>query len=194
MASLNKLVDKALLFGASAATIIFSEQIQVKEALARLCGESQCENWGRSLSCPPHVGGPSAFRDWQKQCPYAVVIKIDLPAWMLFSHERPQVMRLLHEIVAGVENEAVQMGFDQSKAFAGGSCKELFCDPYTDCRAISKEGKCRNPRLARPSMSGFGVSVADMMSTAGWSDQKAVSTLESDPEAMSWVAGLVLVG
>jgi hypothetical protein len=40
----------------------------------------------------------------------------------MFSNERKDVMRLLHQIVATVEQKAIELGFGKSKAFAGGSC------------------------------------------------------------------------
>ena len=50
---------------------------------------------------------------------------IELPASVMFSDERKGVMQLLHQIVAAVEQKAIEMGFENSKAFAGGSCKEV---------------------------------------------------------------------
>jgi len=162
--------------------------------LANLCkGDPQCENYGLAPSCPPHVPGPSGFPEWQKESDYSIVVRIDVPTAVMFSHERREVMRLLHEIVAGVEQKAVGMGCGGSKAFAGGSCKKIFGHDHATCRVLSKQAECRNPLAARPSMSGFGINVAKLMQSAGWPAKKAIHENASDMESMTWVAGLIII-
>ena len=39
----------------------------------------------------------------------------------MFSDERKGVVQLLHQIVKVVEQKAIEIGFEKSKAFAGGS-------------------------------------------------------------------------
>ena len=100
-------------------------------------------------------------------------------------------MKLLHEIVAAVEQAAVHMGYRNSRGFAGGSCKLLFCPEEADCKVVSGGEDCRYPESARPSMSGFGIDVGKLMRSAGWSGEKADPEADSTP---TWVAGLVLIG
>ncbi len=191
---LEKLVRSAICLGASDAEIISSADISVENDLPNFCnGDPGCENYGLSPSCPPHVPGPSAFREWQKKSEYSVVVRIDIPSSIMFSDERREVMQLLHEIVSGVEHKAVEMGRVGSKAFAGGSCKNIFCYDRPECRALSDHAECRNPLSARPSMSGFGINVAELMKSAGMTAEKANFRDASDRESMTWVAGLVLV-
>jgi predicted metal-binding protein len=111
----------------------------------------------------------------------------------MFTDERREIMGLLHQIVASVEMEAVGMGYLSTRSFAGGSCKNLFCYAHSDCRVLAQKGECRNPHTARPSMSGFGIDVMKLMRTAGWEVEKANRANENDSEAMTWVAGLVLI-
>ena len=85
---------------------------------------------------------------------------------ILLSSERRDIMKLLCEIVAGIEQAAVKTGYLNSKSFAGGSCKRIFCHDYTDCRVLSEGGEWQNPRYAQPSMSGFGINVSMLMQTA----------------------------
>jgi len=191
---LRELVRLACSLGASDAQIISSGDILVENDLANLCKEPQCENYGLSLSCPPHISGPSEFRKLQKSIKHAVVVKIAVPSAALFSDERREIMRLLNEVVAGVERAAVGMGYSDSKAFAGGSCKDLFCHDYADCRALSEGGDCRYPQHARPSMSGFGINVSALMKVCGWPADINTREAESSPDSMSWVAGLIMVG
>ncbi len=156
-------------------------------------GNPKCENYGLSLSCPPHVSGPMAFKKWINQSTVSILVKIDLPSEIMFSTERRQVMQLLHQTVAGVEHKAVELGFRNSRAFAGGSCKTLFCRDKAECRVISTRGKCRHPAWARPSMSGFGVNVGKLMQSAGWPAKILSQKEASDTKPLSWVAGLILI-
>jgi hypothetical protein len=76
-----------------------------------------------------------------------------VPSEILYSGENRELFQLLHEIAAGIENSAVKMGFSDAQAYAGGSCKRIFCHDHPECRVISEKGSCRNPDYARPSMS-----------------------------------------
>ena len=191
---IEKLIVSAIHLGASEVGVISPMDIRVEDNLAGLCnGDPACENYGLSMSCPPHVGGPAKFREWQKHSNFALVFRIDVPAAVMFSEERREVMQLLHEIVASVEQEAIEMGYHGSMSFAGGSCKKLFCGDQNDCRVLAENGACRNPDSARPSMSGFGINVAKLMQSAGWPLKPAKPDDASDAESMTWVAGLVLI-
>jgi predicted metal-binding protein len=177
--------------GASAC-FISPQDLVVEERLASYCVEPRCPNYGQSASCPPHVQGPSQFREWRDESELVLAIKIDVPVAILHSEERMEVMRLLHEIVAGSQQMAVKLHYSRSRGFAGGSCKQIFCREEKSCLYLSAEKTCRNSSHARPSMSGFGVNVSSLMRLAGW-DGRALSESEAGGEAMSWVAGLVLL-
>jgi len=191
---LANLIQEAKKLGASASTIISSKEIQVKDNLAALCnGEYTCPNYGLAASCPPNVGGPIEFRKWQAQSKYSITVKIELPTSVMFSDERKGVMQLLHHIVAAVEQKAIEIGFGKSRAFAGGSCKELFCEDQEKCCVVAENKSCRHIDLARPSMSGFGIDVTQLMLSSGWSAPKAEKSNLSDKDATSWVAGLIML-
>jgi len=191
---LSHLTREAKRLGATRSTIISSKEIEVKDNLAALCnGEYACPNHGLAASCPPYVKGPAEFRKWQAQSQYSITVRIELPTSVMFSDERNGVMQLLHYIVATVEQKAAVIGFKKSKGFAGGSCKELFCDDQKNCRVINEGKPCRNDEIARPSMSGYGIDVTELMKSSGWSAQKAVESDSSDKAATSWVAGLILL-
>ena len=188
---IQALVQLARRSGAGDARPISAKDIRVKEELARFCRDPQCDQYGLAAGCPPHVSGPAGFRKLQTEYTEALVIKIDVPTGVLFSDERRGIMKLLHEGVAAVEQAAVRMGYKRSRGFAGGSCKPLFCFEDADCRVVSGRGGCRHPLSARPSMSGFGIDVGELMRVAGWSGEMADSETDSE---MTWVAGLVLIG
>ncbi len=103
-------------------------------------------------------------------------------------------MRLLHEVAAGVEQAAVKAGYYNAQAFAGGSCKEIFCNDKADCCVLSENAECRHPQYARPSMSGFGINVSELMKVCGWPADININASGADTDAMSWVAGMILIG
>lgn len=191
--TLDPLVDLALHLGATAAAVIPAADISAEDELALLCRQPRCPNFGLSLSCPPHVAGPDYFRNLQKTFTEALVVKIDVPTDILLSNERLEVMGLLHGIVAQVEQSARAAGFVNAAAFAGSSCKQLFCQDHALCRALAGECGCRNPQLARPSMSGFGINVSRLMQAAGWSAETLARRGAAGQSSMSWVTGLVLI-
>jgi predicted metal-binding protein len=176
----------------AAACFISPPELVVEEKLARFCVEPRCPNYGLSASCPPHVQGPSQFRRWRDESELGLALKIDVPVAVLHSEERLEVMKLLHEIVAGSEQMAIKLQYPRSKGFAGGSCKQIFCRDEKSCLYLSAHKTCRNVPYARPSMSGFGVNVASLMKSAGW-HTRPFSESESAGESMSWIAGLVLL-
>ena len=188
------LIQEAKKLGATSAAIISSKEIQVKDNLAALCnGEYKCPNYGLAASCPPYVEGPVEFRKWQAQSKYAITVKIELPTSVMFSDERKGVMQLLHHIVAAVEQKATEIGYKKSKGFAGGSCKELFCDDQVNCCVLTENQPCRHDEIARPSMSGYGIDVTQLIKSSGWQAPKTKNSNLSDKDAMSWVAGLILL-
>ncbi len=118
---------------------------------------------------------------------------MELPTTVMFSDDRFGVMHLLHQIVAAVERKAIELGLEHSRGFAGGSCKELFCNDQKTCRVVAQNKPCRNPDFARPSMSGFGIDVTHMMESSGWSGDKAETSNASNEGDTSWVAGLIIL-
>lgn len=190
---IHELIQRAVSLGATDAAVVDASEIRVSEELAKICKTPGCPFHGQSASCPPHVGGPEAFQEWVRQCPQAIVVRIDLPSEVLYSERRLEVMAFLHELVAGIETSARSSGYKKSKAFAGGSCKELFCSSHADCRYILSDEGCRNPNIARPSMSGFGVDVGFLMTLANWDDKELLQN-STNGQKMSWIAGLILIG
>ncbi len=188
----GQLISSARSLGADDAALIPSSQIAVDGQLALQCVDPGCPNYGLSYSCPPYVEGPGYFKDLLRNLPLALVVRLIVPAESLLSWERIEVGRILHELVAHLELEARDLGFDQAQAFAGDSCKTLFCQEHLNCRRIAGDGPCRHPEIARPSMSGFGVDVFNMIQSCEWDVD-----LDLDPETgiqLAWVAGLVLLG
>jgi len=124
----------------------------------------------------------------------ALFIKIEVPMESLLSHEYRDIMRLLHEVVADIEQEVIRTGYVKAKGFAGGSCKELFCGAYTDCNVLERKSDCRNPGRSRPSMSGFGVNVTKLKEIADWNQAAHMEIGQGEEQPLGAVYGLVLVG
>ncbi|RLC28589.1 MAG: hypothetical protein DRH37_09250 [Deltaproteobacteria bacterium] len=190
---LEALVQRALASGVTAATIVLTADIVIDNRLSDMCRETRCEGYGMSMSCPPHVSGPNGFRKLLKKFCNALFFKVEVPSDLLFSSERREVFRLLHQLAAGIEEQAVNMGFSEARAYAGGSCKQIFCHEHPYCRALSEESRCRNPLHARPSMSGFGINVESLIETAGWTDHLITRDAEPDRTEMTPLYGLVLI-
>lgn len=188
----KELKQLAMSLGATNVAVRSTKDITVDEKLVSFCKDPRCPNYGLSLSCPPHVSGPEGFRRLLKDRSHVLVIYIVVPSSVLFSDERRELMAFLHELVAKVEHAAREDGLTKSKAFAGGSCKDLFCFDEIDCNVLAGKGDCRNPDRARHSMSGYGVNVSELIRACGWkSDMK---TKEPGDDPSSWVAGIVLLG
>lgn len=190
---LQELVQQACRLGASDARVISTTEIVIEDDLAKLCQPSLCENYGLSPGCPPHVPGPAGFRTLMENALHSLVFKLDVPSEALFSIERQEIFKLLHQIAAGIEESAIEMGYSQSRGFAGGSCKKTFCRDHAVCRVLNGEGECRYPKDARPSMSGFGINVSKLMQAAGWAMHRAAGPGTSDTLKLGTVCGLVLI-
>lgn len=190
----DKVVEYAFSLGVSDAKIMVPGLIPVDNRFPRYCKEPGCPGYGRSMSCPPNVKGPDWFRKYLKKFNHALVFKFDVPSTTLLSQDRHDVTRLIHETASGIERFAVDGGFKNSKGFAGGSCKELFCGDYNECRVVAGKGECRNPAVARQSMSGMGVDFLKLTKLVNW--KMNIITKDTDPDEipMGFMAGLVLLG
>jgi len=180
-------------WGASQSATVATNDIVVNDAYAELCRLPDCTVYGLSAACPPHVGGPSEMRKLLMQYEWAIALKIDVPTDILLGEERFSVYQVLHEIVAAVEQAAVEKGFSNARAFAGGSCKRIFCADHPECRVLAG-GACRHPERARPSMSGYGIDVSRLMNTAGWQMRRITRNTSAEEVPMGALVGLVLAG
>jgi len=190
---LKELIQVAHKSGASEAAIVSTRDIIVDNFLADKCREPRCPNYGLSKSCPPHVSGPSLFKKSLEKFNQAIFFKIDVASEILYSSDSREVFQLLHEIAAGIEKSAVKIGFTNAQAYAGGSCKAIFCHNHLECLALFEKGKCRNPEYARPSMSGFGINVEKLFKAAGWTMRWVNHNNDSTTTKMANVSGLVLI-
>ena len=195
-ARIDELVQIALQIGAGIIDVvaISTSDISIKDDLANMCREPVCAFYGLSANCPPYVASPSKFRNMLEINKYALAIKIDVPTGWLNTDDRLVVMKLLHEIVADIERAAIELGYTNSKAFAAGSCKEIFCNKHSRCRLLTDNGECRHPKYARPAIEAYGVDVHDLNTTAGWFKDQYSKEAAVDKASIGAIYGIVLIG
>ncbi|MBU1568325.1 MAG: DUF2284 domain-containing protein [Proteobacteria bacterium] len=190
---LQELLHGACLAGATKAAIVAARDIVVEDELAERCHLPRCENYGFSLSCPPHVAGSAALRAQLETYEKALFFKIDVPVHVLYSSDSRELFQLLHEIAAGIEQSAIMRGMVRAQAYAGDSCKRIFCHDQPDCQALGTLRTCRYPQSARPSMSGFGINVAALLRRVGWGTDVGECNTDGDLATNTYVCGLVLL-
>ncbi len=190
----QELLQGACFAGATKAAIVAAGDIVVDNELADRCRLPQCESYGLSRNCPPHVAGPAAFRKELATYEQALFFKIDVPSEVLYSSDNRELFQLLHEVAAGIELSAIALGMARARAYVGDSCKRVFCHDEGDCPALSVHGECRHPRSARPSMSGFGINVAELLRSVGWhKDADVLGAGGKSKTTTTFVCGLVLL-
>ncbi len=191
--SLDNLIQHAFSLGVSDAKAVPVKDISVEDHLAKMCEDQRCEGYGQTINCPPHVMKPAEFREHIKQYEFAVVFKFDVPTEILLTDDRRDVARIVHETAANIELFAVNHEYAKSKGLAAGSCKPLFCSKYDKCIALDRDGECRFPNLARPSMSGLGINFFELTKVLGWQMSKITRDSNPDNIPMGLMAGMVLV-
>lgn len=188
---LDELIELTINLGSSAAIAVPSQEILIENHLAGLCLETRCPNYGLSPTCPPNVEGPVWLKGYLRAISHAVFLKIEVSHDILYSDRRREVGKLLHFIVIQVEEAAHKMGFAKSRAFAGGSCKSLFCFDQVSCQVLHGNGDCRNPDCVRPSVSGYGININHLLKFSGWLSQNKGPGDSSETGARY---GLVVIG
>ncbi|MDM8550278.1 DUF2284 domain-containing protein [Desulfobacterales bacterium HSG2] len=190
----EKIIQKTFELGVSDVHTISAEAIPIEAHLAKLCEEPKCDGYGQSANCPPYGMKSGQFREYVKQYKHAVVFKFDVPTEVLLSEERREVSRLVHETASAIEKFAINDGYAKAKGLAAGSCKRLFCGEYEKCGVLTRDGDCRFPDLAKPSMSGLGINFFELSRLLGWQISKITKESNPDDVPMGLMAGMVLIG
>lgn len=106
-----------------------------------------CDRFGKGLQCPPHGMDHTQTRE------------------LLDAYSRIYLLRgappgnSFHKALLALEREAFLSGFHKAFVFGAGPCNV--------CPECPEDGKCRNPKLARPSMEGSGIDVYATAENAG---------------------------
>lgn len=185
----------ATTLGATATAVIPAYHLKIEDRFADLCGTPhRCPSYGLAPGCPPHAMRPVQFREILGRYKHILVFKIDAPVADLVSEQRVIVARNIHRLAAGLEQTALEAGWQQARGMAAGSCKELFCGQDEACVVLESGLPCRHPDLARPSISAVGVDFQALADQIGWPFGPIKSEQTSSEPAMGLMAGLVLLG
>lgn len=188
---MRKLIDKALALKMDAAQILPIADLEVDPSLTNYCCD--CEAYGLSAHCPPNGPSSSEFSAGLVAYQNVLVVKRDVPVAVLQSDDQLPIARQIHLTVAQLEKQAQLQGFNAA-AFAGGSCKRLFCSSSQECQLLQEDGICRFPQWARPSVSGVGINIFSLCETLGWPIDKVTNQIKAKDGAMGLLVGLVLLG
>jgi predicted metal-binding protein len=181
----NFLKDLALQLGASEAKIIPTKNIIVENRVVLKC-KIGCNNYGKTLMCPPYAPNIDDFRKTLTEYNYALVLKIKSQAtatpetaqllsknqndptltedqkqkitqfWNSWNNERKQVLEKLRKI----EKAAMNNGYPLALAFTTGTC--ILCD-----KCNTEQKICKHPTEARCSAQAVGINIMQTLQNAG---------------------------
>jgi len=170
---LEHLVRTAASCGAIKARAILASSIVMDPRVELKCRVPLCPNYGRNLTCPPHVMSPDRFAQVLGRYSHAILVQKEY-AWdslrekmkgatfqqLESSPEYQKMMRVMFKdflsLMSTMESESMKLGYRFSAALVGGPC--CLCD---ECAGPGE--KCRHTMQARPSMEAMGI---DVMATA----------------------------
>ena len=168
---LDRYRQRALELGATDAKIITTDMVLIDERVRAKCIYPKCAAYGTNTNCPPYVMDLEQFRKTVSNFRYAVFTKLEVPSEEItYTRGRSSAdhwRTKMAEIVAKIEAEAFYDGYYLALAFAGGSCKRIFC-PDTDCSALVPGQPCRHPLRARAAMEAVGMDAFTMATKVGW--------------------------
>jgi len=186
------LQQEAMRLGATDSKVIKAADIPVEDAIVEMCRPPACDGYGKSANCPPFVMGPPEARAWISQFDKAVFFKIDVEPELLFSEEQFGPFRDIFMIVARLEHRAIELGWKGSRGLGAGSCKPVFC-PDVPCAALTGEGKCRFPDVARPSIEALGVNVFKLAKRVHWPIHEITRATDPKEIPSALLTGIVLI-
>ena len=179
------LKDLALQLGATEAKIIPTKNITVENRVVLKC-KIGCNNYGKTLMCPPYAPNIDDFRKTLTEYNYALVLKIKSQAtvtpetaqllsknqndptltedqkqkinkfWNSWNNERKQVLEKLRQI----EKTAMNNGYPLALAFTTGTC--ILCE-----KCNTEQKICKHPTEARCSAQAVGINIMQTLQNAG---------------------------
>jgi len=174
----------ALELGASDAKVILASKVVVEDRVVLKC-KVGCNNYGKTLACPPYTPSAEEFRKIVSEYSYALFMKFtskaeadaDLQGKLLTSNTSilPKEVKEkadkfwaswkedkkgMLESVVKLEKEAMRKGYSLAVSFVSGSCQL--------CEKCSIETRiCAHPEIARYSEDAVGVNVKKTAENAG---------------------------
>jgi len=167
---LEGLCKEAVKLGASEAKAIKAKDVVTAEWVRLKC-QFGCGGYNQHLTCPPFSPTPSVMRKILDEYEWAILLKFK-PPW-------PGKIRL---VITDIERAVFLSGYYKAFGLASGPC-----DICEECSV--KEGICRSPDKARPSMEACGIDVYATARGAGL----PIHVVRTRDETPTYY-GLVLVG
>lgn len=187
------LLDFVRSLGVTDVALLGVDRITVDDRFRDQCEEPRCPNYDSCINCPPYSPTPAWFRDHIKRYIHVLAFKFDMPVEAVQSEKRREAGRLLHETTAIIEHQAQSMGFERASGYSSGGCKRTLCFEHAECAAVQEGGECRNPDIARPSLSGMGVNWNDLSKALGWAMRNMDDEAPNSDTPTVMMAGLVFL-
>jgi predicted metal-binding protein len=179
------LKDQALELGATEAKVIPANEIVVENRVVLKC-KIGCNNFGKTLMCPPYAPSVDDFRKTLSEYSYALVLKFKSSAeatpevvtllskdkndpsltaemkekirafWAFWNNDRKEILKKL----CVLEKAAMNKGYTLALAFTTGSC--VICNK---CNVEQKV--CIHPTEARCSAQAVGINILQTLKNAG---------------------------
>lgn len=165
--TLKKLEELAVRLGAEEARPIPASSVVVKEWVRWKC-RFGCGEYGRRLTCPPYSPTPEETKRILRDFGTCLLVKFG-PCLEAGCNSGVNV----HDVMFQLEREAFLSGYYAALALACGPCP--YCD---ECNV--REGVCRHPERARPSMEACGIDVYATVRNAGY-ELKVVTSHNQRP-------------
>ena len=179
------LVKLALENGASDAKIIPANKVIIEDRVVLKC-KVGCNNYGKTLACPPYTPSAEEFRKIVSEYSFAMFMKFtsnaqadpEVLAKLMVAETDPTVSKEIKEkaakfwqdwknekrkmlqSVVDLEKTAMNKGYSLAISFVSGTCQ--LCE---NCNTETRI--CRNPNLARWSEDAVGVNVKKTAENAG---------------------------
>ncbi|KJS18488.1 MAG: hypothetical protein VR69_00455 [Peptococcaceae bacterium BRH_c4b] len=156
----------------TSAVIINTNIIDINEMVKLKCRIPRCFHFQSCANCPPFTPDVEVFKKAIRKCNYAILIKYNVEPAEDFADRKISLKNAkLHErqiakIVAEVEIAAFQDGYYLAMGLSCGSCRSYLCNDEI-CQFLDS-GRCKFPRVARPSMEAMGIDVYKLVATVGW--------------------------
>ena len=195
-ADLEKYKHKAMELGASRVEIIPAQWVQIDERVRLKCSVPRCRGYNLCPYCPPHTPEPELMRQALSRFKWAILTAMDVPVVDFadldrsYSHGRTY-HRKSNENAAKIELMAFADGYYLAMAFGSGSCWSLLCD-RTLCQ-VFKNGSCRFPLKARPSMEAVGINVFGLVTKVGWDIYPIYNGVNPDLVPCASCTGIVFI-
>ena len=142
--------------GAAKAAEIAVSQLTLMPELRKLCEQNSCGRFGKSYTCPPHVGEVAELTEKIRSFERAVIWQNIYPLEDSFDFEGMMEAQKDHNTMTRAIADCVyaELGRERALVLAAGGCS--LC---ASCAVLTDE-PCRQPDAALSSLEAYGIFVA----------------------------------